>query len=157
MRGRIVSGGPVSALVLVFALGLCGCTADDEGDARRINVEQIDRRADEAQQVGSGPGAEQYLAYCAACHRDDGSGIGSIYPPLDGSDFLADRERTIDAIINGLQGPITIDGKEYNGTMPPLPPIYDNETAAAVINYVIDRFGGGSWQTTAEEVAAIRD
>lgn len=156
MTWSAISGEVLSALVIVFAIGLGACTSGEEKSARGESEQTAEMRAD-AGQIDAGPGADVYLSYCAACHKDDGSGIGSIFPPLDGSDFLTDRERTIDAILNGLQGPITIDGKEYNGTMPPLPPMYDDETAAAVINYVVDRFGGGSWQTTAEEVAAIRD
>lgn len=156
IRARI-SGEVLCALLIVCGISLCGCASEEEADERQSPEQRVETRADAAQAEEAGPGVELYLAYCAACHRDDGSGIGSIYPPLDGSDFLADRERTIDAILNGLSGPITIDGKEYNGTMPPLPPMYDDERAAAVINYVVDRFGGGSWQTTAEEVAAIRD
>jgi len=147
----------LSVLLIVCGFSLCGCDSEANSESARSEPEHVEQSRAGAGEAEAGPGPELYLAYCAACHRDDGSGIGSIYPPLDRSDFLEDRERTIDAILNGLQGPITIDGKEYNGTMPPLPPMYDDETAAAVINYVVDRFGGGSWQTTAEEVAAKRD
>ena len=149
-------GALVSVLTVLLGVSIAGCGSDSEPE--RNHVEQTDRTAEPAGgPVGSGPGAELYISYCAACHSEDGSGIGSIYPPLAGSEFLQDREQTIGAILNGLQGPITVGEKEYNGTMPPLPPIYDNEQAAAVINYVVERFGGGSWQTTAEEVAAIRE
>jgi mono/diheme cytochrome c family protein len=138
-----------SAWVVIFATSFIGCASKEKKSSRE--------GAEQSAEESAGSGEAVYVAYCAACHQEDGGGIGSIFPPLDQSDFLADRERTIDAILNGLQGPIMIDGKEYNGTMPPLPPIYDNESAAAVINYVVDRFGRGSWQTTAEEVSAKRD
>lgn len=101
-------------------------------------------------------GEEVYRRYCMTCHREDGSGIGEIFPPLAGSDFLKDKDRTIDAIVNGLSGPITVNGKEYSGVMSALPGIYDNEQAAAVINYVAKTFGDNSWSVTPSQVDAIR-
>ncbi|MGE3800402.1 MAG: copper chaperone PCu(A)C [Candidatus Kapaibacterium sp.] len=105
----------------------------------------------------NGPGAKLYTQYCSACHGSDGAGQTGIFPPLTGSEFFKDKDRTIDAIVNGLQGEITVQGVTYNGVMPPLPDTYDDETVADVINYVLARFGENAWQTTPEEVAGIRD
>lgn len=104
----------------------------------------------------AGIGAEIYQNYCQTCHQSDGKGIGSIFPPLAGSDFLAEKEQTIGAIVNGLQGTITVNGKEFDGVMPPLLSVYDNDQAAAVINYVMEKFGGNAWSTTAAEVKKVR-
>lgn len=105
----------------------------------------------------NGPGAKLYAQYCSACHGADGEGQSGIFPPLAGSDFYADKDRTIDAVVNGLQGEITVKGVTYNGIMPPLPDSYDDRTVAEVINYVVGKFGEEAWQTTPEEVAGIRD
>lgn len=101
-------------------------------------------------------GAEVYRNYCRTCHQQDGTGIGDVFPPLAGSDFLKDKDRTIDAVVNGLQGTVSVNGKEYDGVMPPLLSVYDNEQAAAVINYVVRKFGDGSWKATTADVQRIR-
>lgn len=101
-------------------------------------------------------GAEVYKNYCQTCHQEDGAGIDPVFPPLAGSDYLKKKNETIDAIVNGKQGKITVSGKEYDGVMPPLISLYDNEQAAAVINYVVQKYGDGSWSTTADEVKSIR-
>ena len=102
-------------------------------------------------------GSEIYISYCAACHGQAGEGQGNIYPPLAGSDFFADKEKTISAIVNGLHGEITVNGKKYNGIMNKLPSIYDNQEAAEVINFTLQQFADSLWQTTKEVVARIRD
>lgn len=115
-----------------------------------------DASSDEKKEATNTMGMEVYARYCRTCHREDGSGVGEIFPPLAGSDFLKDKDRTIDVIVNGLSGPVTVNGEEYNGVMSSLPSIYDNEQAAAVINYVVEKFGDGSWDATASDVEAIR-
>lgn len=102
-------------------------------------------------------GAQVYNTYCKTCHQADGKGVENVFPPLAGSDYLKNKEQTIDAIVNGLQGRIAVNGVEYVGVMPPLAPTYDDEQAAAVINYVMKTFGDGSWSTTSAEVGRIRN
>lgn len=156
---------PVRALLLAGALAassmatitvLPGCSSGAREEDRTEQIRSVGATVGD-REVGSGRGAEVYLEYCAACHGENGEGIGSIYPPLADADYLQDRDRTVRSILNGLEGPITVNGREFNGVMPPLPPAYDDETAAAVINYVVERFGGDSWHVTAEEVSGIRD
>lgn len=44
---------------------------------------------------------------CAMCHLPEGQGIPPVFPPLAGSDWLmADRERTIKVLCEGLRGSI---------------------------------------------------
>ena len=53
-----------------------------------------------------------YLANCAMCHQVNGVGTPGTYPPLAGSDFLlADRERSLRLVCEGLSGEITVRGK----------------------------------------------
>lgn len=96
-----------------------------------------------------------FKKYCATCHKEDGTGLGRVFPPID-PEFLRDRDRSIDAIVNGLRGEITVKGQKYNGIMSPMPRLYDNEQASAVINYVVETFGDTVWTTTPEEIKEIR-
>ena len=41
------------------------------------------------------------------------------FPPLAKSDYLmADKSRAIETVLNGLTGPIEVNGQRYNGVMP---------------------------------------
>jgi nitrite reductase (NO-forming) len=42
----------------------------------------------------------------------DGKGVANVFPPLAGSDFLmADKRRSHRVVLNGLSGPVTVNGK----------------------------------------------
>jgi len=52
---------------------------------------------------------------CKGCHQPDGKG-NAIYPPLAGSEYVLDSPASLlMAVINGLEGPITVAGKTYSG------------------------------------------
>ncbi len=63
-------------------------------------------------------GKEIYGRTCFACHQSEGQGIPNAFPPLAKSDYLnADPKRAIDAVLHGLSGEITVNGKKYNSVM----------------------------------------
>ncbi len=63
-------------------------------------------------------GKNIYGRTCFACHQSEGQGIPGAFPPLAKSDFLnADANRAINAVLNGLTGEITVNGKKYNSVM----------------------------------------
>ena len=143
--------------LLCVALLSTGCDSpeagEQPGDAGKRTTEE--GSSDPSQQFVRG--AEVYVEYCAACHREDGTGIGKIYPPLKGSDYLEDKDQTIRSVVNGLDGELEVNGTTYNAMMPPLPPAYSDEDAAEVINYMMAKFAEGSWSTTTEEVSSVRE
>ncbi len=136
-------------------LSSCGDERQEKVESRSASPDATSEEVDATKRFARG--AEIYLEYCAACHREDGTGIGKIYPPLAGSDFLDNREATIASVVNGLDGEITVNGIRYNAMMPPLPPAYEDEDAAMVINYVVGRFSESAWETTPEEVSEVRE
>ena len=76
--------------------------------------------------------------------------------PLAGSDFLqGNRQEVLAAALFGLQGPITVNGVEYNGVMPSFGHLPDADLAAA-ITYVFGSWGNNLAPVSAEEVAAVR-
>ena len=100
-------------------------------------------------------GERSYKANCLACHQADGKGIPGAFPPLANSDYMmADKARSIAAIKFGLEGPITVNGKQYNSVMPKLN-LSDDEIAN-VLTYVRGSFGNDGDMVTLEEVAAVR-
>ncbi len=110
-------------------------------------------------------GENVYLSNCSACHQANGEGLASAFPPLNKHTaelYLADRSYPIKVILYGLQGPVKILKKPYNGAMPAWPQL-SNAEVAAVLNYILD-----SWNNleslsdtdfefyTADEVLAER-
>jgi nitrite reductase (NO-forming)/hydroxylamine reductase len=101
-------------------------------------------------------GEQIYLANCSACHQPSGVGLPGAFPPLAQSDFLeGDRKQVMAAALFGLSGPITVNGVDYNGVMPSLGHLPDEDLAAA-LTYVFASWGNTGAAVSVEEVAALR-
>jgi nitrite reductase (NO-forming)/hydroxylamine reductase len=97
-----------------------------------------------------------YLANCSACHQPAGTGLPGVFPPLAGSDFLkGDRKAVMGAALFGLSGPLTVNGVEYNGVMPSLGHLRDEDLAAA-LTYVLSSWGNDGAAVSVAEVTALR-
>lgn len=96
-----------------------------------------------------------YEQNCATCHQADGSGVGTTYPPLAGSDFIQDKARHIDVVLKGLSGPITVNGQNYNGVMAAFGTLNDFNVAA-IVTYERTSWGNDLGMVLPEEVAARR-
>ena len=95
-----------------------------------------------------------YLSKCAICHGNDGMGDKVTYPPLAGSEWLKEKPdaEIVKIILQGLTGPITVNGKEWNSTM--LPPGVTNSRDLAFLRR---QFGGVEKAAyTPEQMDAIR-
>lgn len=100
-------------------------------------------------------GANVYAANCLACHQADGQGIPMAFPPLANSDYLmADKNRSIDVILHGLEGPVTVNGQHFNSIMPKL--ALSDDDVANVLSYVRNTWGNSGDKVTIEEVRARR-
>ncbi len=100
-------------------------------------------------------GKEVYVAYCLSCHMDEGQGIEGIYPPLAKSDYLmADKKRSIEQVLNGVSGEITVKGVTYNGMMTGFD--LTDEEVSDVLNYIRNTWGNKGEAVKPGEVKAIR-
>ena len=100
-------------------------------------------------------GERVYQQVCLACHQANGDGIPSAFPPLAKSDFLmADKTRSIQIVKNGLQGKITVNGKEFNSVMPALK--LSDHDIANVLTFVRNSFGNSGDMVTTEEVQKVK-
>jgi len=99
--------------------------------------------------------------YCGTCHRPDGMGLPAAgFPPLAGSEWVTgSTERLIKVSLNGLIGPITVNGVPYLGQVPmtPFKNLLNDEEMAAVLTYVRNAFGNKVSPVTSEEVAHVRE
>jgi len=102
-------------------------------------------------------GQARFQGTCSTCHLPNGEGIESVFPPLAKSDYLmSDKERSIRVVLAGLSGEIVVNGKTYNGVMPPLANLTDHEIAD-VLTYVRNSFGNSGDAVEDAEVAKLRE
>jgi nitrite reductase (NO-forming) len=84
-------------------------------------------------------GKTVYETSCLSCHMADGKGLEGVYPPVNISKNLADKNRLIKVIVQGMRGPMTANGVEYDLEMVGTP--LTNEQAADVANYIRNSWG----------------
>jgi mono/diheme cytochrome c family protein len=81
------------------------------------------------------------------------------FPPLAGSEWVNESEpgRVIRAVLNGLQGPISVHGQNFNNVMVPWNSLSD-EDIAAVITFVRQNkeWGNTASAVTPAQVQAVR-
>lgn len=96
-----------------------------------------------------------YTASCAACHQENGMGLPGAFPPLAKADYLmADKKRSINVVLHGLEGKIKVNGVDYDGVMPALG--LDDEDIANVLTYVRNTWGNKGEAVKPSEVKALR-
>ncbi|MBA3850021.1 MAG: hypothetical protein C0502_08500 [Opitutus sp.] len=103
-------------------------------------------------------GARTYRTLCLACHLPDGKGMTGLVPPLAGADFMAaDRTRTVQIVLKGLNAPITVNGVAYQGLMPGLENVLTDAQVADVLTYVFNSWGNTGEAFAPEHIAALRE
>lgn len=143
-------------------LALCSCFAFTAANV----TAQTDSAAVHAAEVASAnapaiddrinKGEALYSTNCAACHQPTGKGLPGAFPPLAESDYFADDPiKAVKAVINGLSGPITVNGVEYNSVMPNLAYMSDSDVAD-VVTFVLNSFGNKGGAVDAAQVTAAR-
>ncbi len=112
--------------------------------------------------VAAADGAKVYEDTCIACHQPDGKGKPGEFPAFAGNPdlFLAPDFPAVVAL-NGLKGPVDVEGQHVDGEMPSFDFLSDDEIAA-VVKYIRSNFGNdavrpaGFADVTPAEVAARR-
>ncbi len=93
---------------------------------------------------------------CVTCHQANGEGMDPAFPPLKGSkEEMGDCTQHAKQVIFGQTGKIVVQGKEYDGAMPPLGANTDFEIAA-VITYERNAWGNDYGVCLPEVVKAAR-
>ena len=100
-------------------------------------------------------GKELYGRTCFACHQSEGQGVPNAFPPLAKSDFLnANQDRAISAVLHGLSGEVTVNGKKFNNVM--TSQNLTDEEIADVLTYVYNSWGNNKTVVTPGKVQAVR-
>lgn len=131
-------------LVIFLCLGLAASACQDPNDIKRKQyfVE----------------GMELYKLHCANCHQLDGKGLGNLYPPLDGSDYLtaANKATIICAMRYGHADTLMVNGKAYAQPMPANDQLKDIDIAE-ITTYIYNQWGGEKIITETSETSKILD
>ncbi len=122
-------------VTFVFLLNTIACQSDAELQRQRYITE----------------GILVYKTNCANCHQTNGQGLAALYPPLAGSDYLANKNSVICLIRYGQRGPIVVNGKRYNRPMPAQPQLSDLEIAE-LTTYLYNEWGN---ETTVTDVKTV--
>lgn len=137
---RIYTGKTVDAIYLPEGQALQPISMDQKSAPAPTNFEERMKT-----------GEIVYKTNCAACHQANGQGLPDAFPPLAKSDYLmADKNRSIKIVKEGLQGAITVNGKSYNSVMPALG--LSEDDIASVLTYVRNSFGNKGEAVTPAEV-----
>lgn len=81
-------------------------------------------------------GREMFAVVCAACHQPNGLGQEGLAPPLVDSEWVTGSpERLTRIVMQGMSGPVTVNGASYQMEMPGLAVLGD-EDIAAVLTYI---------------------
>jgi mono/diheme cytochrome c family protein len=127
-----------TATLLMLLLSTLSCQSEEETKRQQYITE----------------GILIYKNNCANCHQTNGAGLASLYPPIAGSDYLADKNAVICLIRYGLQGPIVVNGKRYNRPMPAQPKLSDLEIAE-LTTYLYNKWGGEKKVTDVKAVTPV--
>jgi nitrite reductase (NO-forming) len=97
-----------------------------------------------------------FLGTCSPCHQLEGQGLPNTFPPLAKSDFLmADKGRAIGIVLNGLKGPVKVNGSDFNNVMPPQSHLADDDIAN-ILTFVRNSWGNSGDAVSRDEVTKAR-
>ena len=100
-------------------------------------------------------GKQIYTQTCFACHQAEGQGIPNAFPPLANSDYLnANVNRSIEIVLKGKSGEITVNGEKYNSVM--TRQAISNDEIADVLTYVYNSWGNNKTNVTKSQVEAVK-
>jgi nitrite reductase (NO-forming) len=107
------------------------------------------------QQIAAGQNL--FAGTCSACHQPTGLGLPGAFPPLAGSDFIAhnDKDKIIGIVLNGLTGPIKVNGATFVSIMPPWSHMNDDDLAN-IVTYAFNSWGNDFGVVSAADVTRVR-
>ena len=126
------------------------------GDSRTLS--DLAQKPKSAASAGAtADGAAIFAARCVACHQATGTGVPGAFPPLAGSNWVNGRDTTlIQILLHGIQGPLTVNGASYNGTMPTFGTQLSDAEIAAVLTHVRTQWGNKTGPVSTAQVTTQR-
>jgi nitrite reductase (NO-forming) len=101
-------------------------------------------------------GNQLYVKHCLQCHQNDGKGVRGMFPPLAGNDKIKGPSTDIIRfVLFGLEGPLTVNERDYNQPMPPQAYLTDQQIAD-ILTYIRSSWGNQAPKVTASDVSKVR-
>jgi len=98
-------------------------------------------------------GKQIYELRCANCHKKNGNGMGGLYPPISGSDYLVGHfDEVVCLIKKGSNAPLVVNGKEYKMPMPPHSDLSKVEISD-LMNYIMNAWSNKLGPVTTRKVS----
>lgn len=156
---------PVWLIVLLFLIlywGMVYFDANGGGFSQQVYAPYRSIQEVETMQPATGPPSLVQLGLqvynkptCLACHQASGKGVPGQFPPLVRSKWVLEPEpgRIIRAVLDGLSGPMQVEGQSFNGAMVPWKSTLSDEEIAAVLTYIRQN---AEWGNKAPEVSPER-
>ena len=104
-------------------------------------------------------GSQLYAANCSSCHASDGSGTTGVAPSLRNSARIVSApEQLVRIVLNGLSGPIEVDGEEWDSVMPGLSHLadFDDEGISGLATFLRRSWGHRRSPISPDTVAQVR-
>jgi mono/diheme cytochrome c family protein len=112
------------------------------------NLHANDQQADTTRNAKVLTGNQLYAKYCMTCHQADGRGVRGMFPPLSGNEKITGvSDEIIRIVLFGMEGPIVVNGRDYNQPMPPQSYLSDKQIAD-ILTYI-----RSSWDNKASAVS----
>lgn len=113
-------------------------------------------KSDTIRQVKQLTGNQLYKKHCGTCHQADGKGVRGMFPPLSGNEKITGTSaELIRIVLFGMEGPIVVNGRDYNQLMPPQNYLTDKQIAD-ILTYVRSSWDNKASAVTTAEVLKAR-
>ena len=123
------------------------------------NAEQLETyQPKSGEQAARARGKAVYENVCGICHAVDGTGKPAQAPTLIGSDFVIAKgfNRLAHIPLMGLNGPIKVQGKDWNMAMAAMGAALPDDDLAAVLTYIRSSWGNQAGPVTGDDIKKIR-
>lgn len=125
------------------------------------NVEHVNHFQPPPPPGGAGDlnnGKRVYETICALCHDSTGAGKPGQAPPLIKSEWVVSEgvNRLIRIPQVGLNGPLEVNGQQYNLSMAPMGAALSDKDLADVLSYIRNSWGNKAPPVKVEQVKAVR-
>ena len=130
------------------------------GDTTERPTRPILRKLTEDEEKRRVMGQAVYNATCFSCHLEHGRGQPGKVPPLADSDWVnGDPKHLVKIVLQGLHGPIEVNGEKWNLTMPGLgkSPLLNDDRLAGVLTYIRREWSNYGEPVDPKLVASVRD
>lgn len=151
-RTPVALTGALSLTLLIAACGGADQQASNDAPATSTTAAAPGGAASTGEQL--------YQQRCITCHQANGQGIPGSFPPLAGSEYANAANPVVPAliVINGISGPLTVHGVQYNGLMPPygVGIQMSDQEVSELLTFVRSSWGNQASPVTPEDVARAR-